>query len=258
MLFDSHCHLDDPLLLDSLPEVLAEAETAGVGGMLVPGVHPDGWPVIASLAAAHPRLIPAFGLHPMHAALWNDQLLATLRSYCRNGAAVGEIGLDYLIASPGRELQRAAFRAQLALACDLGLPVLIHCRKAFADLLAIIGEVAGSKVKGVMHAFSGSPETARACLRTGLYISLAGPVTFSNAVKPAQVAASVPLDRLLLETDAPDLTPEPHRGLANRPAFLPFITDKVASIRGITAGELARATSANARRLFELPPSLIP
>ncbi|GFO53578.1 TatD family hydrolase [Geomonas sp. Red276] len=255
MLFDSHCHLDDPLLLASLPEVLAEAEGAGVGGMLVPGVHPDGWPVIASLAAGHPRLIPAFGLHPMHAALWDGQLRATLSNYCRNAAAVGEIGLDYLIASPSRELQRAAFRAQLSLACEFGLPVLIHCRKAFADLLAIMAEAAGSNVKGVMHAFSGSPETARDCLRAGLYISLAGPVTFANAVRPAQVAAAVPLDRLLLETDAPDLAPEPHRGLANRPSFLPLIARKVASLKGIPVDELARATSANARRLFGLPAS---
>jgi TatD DNase family protein len=254
MLFDSHCHLGHPRLLSFLPRLLADAEAAGVAGFLVPGVHPDGWQAIADLSRSYPQVFPAFGVHPMHADLVTPAVLSELRRVSPLAIAIGEIGLDYALATPPRDLQQRAFRAQLEIALQAGLPVLIHCRKAFGDLLAILKEEGIERIGGVMHAFSGSPETARDCVRLGLHVSLGGSVTYRNAVRPVAVAASVPLERLLLETDAPDMAPEPHRGEVNLPAYLLTTSCRVAAIRGITLEELARATTANASRLFRLDP----
>ena len=253
MFFDSHCHLDDPLLCSDLPRLIAAAKAAGVSRFLVPGVHPAGWPGIASLSRRFPEIYAAFGVHPMHAALLSPDTIADLLTLAPLAAAIGEIGLDYAGSDPPRETQRYAFRAQLKLAVTARLPVLIHCRKAFKDLLEILAEEGVAQIGGVMHAFSGSPEIARDCVRLGLHISLAGSVTFRNAVRPLAVAAAVPLERLLLETDAPDLAPEPHRGGINRPEFLVETATQVARVRGISLEELARNTTANALHLFSVP-----
>jgi TatD DNase family protein len=254
--FDSHCHLDHPRLLSRLPGVIAQAEAAGVTGFLVPGVAPGGWPGIAELCRQFPCAVPAFGVHPMHAELLTPAVMAQLRSLTPIASAIGEIGLDYALPTFCRDTQIRSFRAQLTLAFEAGLPVLIHCRKAFGDLLAILKQERIERVGGVMHAFSGSPETARDCIRLGLHISFAGSVTYPNARRSPAVAALVPLERLLLETDAPDLAPEPHRGGENEPCYLLATASRVAAIRGITLAELARATTANAARLFRLGPGL--
>jgi TatD DNase family protein len=256
MLFDSHCHLDAPALRQRLPDLIAEAASFGIAAFLIPGVDPAGWEEILSLARTFPSIIPAFGVHPMHADLLTPAVLSELRRLSQCAAAIGEIGLDYAVSVPSRELQRSAFRAQLEVAAEAGLPVLIHCRKAFGDLLEILGEQRRTPLTGVMHAFSGSPETARACLRLGLHISLAGSVTYSNAVRPLAVARTVPLDRLLLETDAPDLAPEPHRGELNRPSYLMATAARIAELRELAVDELARITSGNAAKLFKLGPGL--
>lgn len=250
MFFDTHCHLDDPRLLPRLGSLIPEAAAAGVSRFLIPGVSPEGWPAIAALAAAFPQVVPAFGVHPMHAHLVTPEVLSELRRLSRGAAAIGEIGLDYALAEPSRQAQQEAFRAQLRVAREAGVPVLIHCRKAFADLLAIMAEEGGGSLGGVMHAFSGSPETARDCLRLGLHISLAGSVTYANARRPLEAALAVPLERLLLESDAPDLAPEPYRGGVNLPAYLLATARRVAEIKGVTLRELARATTANAVGLF--------
>lgn len=255
MFFDSHCHLDDPRLRQLLPAVIDEAKTSGVAGFLVPGVDPEGWQRIRSLADSYRCVTPAYGLHPMHADRLSPDLLSELRLLSRNAGAIGEIGLDYSVDFPTREVQQAAFRAQLEIAAERDLPVLIHCRKAFNDVLGILRE-SRSEWAGVMHAFSGSVETAGECLRLGLHISLAGSATYANAVRPVQVARVVPLERLLLETDAPDLSPEPHRGELNRPCYLLETARRVAELRGMTLEELAQATTANAIRLFGLGPDL--
>lgn len=251
MLFDSHCHLDDPRLRPHLGRLIPEAEAAGIAGFLVPGVAPPGWTGIRELSAAFPRVFPAFGVHPMHADLVTPSVLSELRRFAPLATAIGEIGLDYALETPSREIQRGAFRAQLAVAAESGLPVLIHCRKAFADLLEILREAQVASFGGVMHAFSGSVETASACTSLGLYISIAGSVTYPNARRPIAVAAGVPLERLLLETDAPDLAPEPYRGGTNLPAYLAATARRVAEIRGMPLEELARRTTDNARRLFK-------
>jgi TatD DNase family protein len=249
MLVDTHCHLDVPPLISRLPAVLAAAREAGVATCLIPGVSPDGWADIASLAAEYDGVYPAFGLHPMLAECYDDSILERLRTYAGEAVAIGEIGVDYMV-DVARVKQQTAFRAQLQLAVEAGLPVMIHCRRAFQDLMAILREEGVQRIGGVMHAFSGSPETARECIGLGMYISVAGTVTYHNAVKPLEVVRSVPLERLLLETDAPDMTPEPYRGKPNEPAFLVETARKVAEIKGITVEELARVTTANAERLF--------
>lgn len=250
MLFDSHCHLDDPQLFPYLERLLPEAEAAGVTGFLVPGVAPQGWDRIRTLAAAYPQVYPAYGVHPMHAELLTPQAVSDLCQLATGASAIGEIGLDYLIPSPSRQVQQQAFRVQLRIAAEARLPVLLHCRRAFEDLLAILREegICG----GVMHAFSGSVDSARSCLRLGLHISLAGSVTYANARRPLAVAAGIPLERLLLETDAPDLAPEPHKGSVNLPSYLLETATRVARIKGLPLDELAHATTGNAARLFRL------
>jgi TatD DNase family protein len=250
MFFDSHCHLDHPLLSGDLPGLLAAAKSAGISRFMVPGVAPSGWPAIASLSGLYPEIYPAFGVHPMHAPLLTPETASRLLWLAPRAAAIGEIGLDYTLGDPPRETQRYAFRAQLRLAVQTGLPVLIHCRKAFPDLLEIMREEGVGRVGGVMHAFSGSAEIAQQCLRLGLHISLAGTVTYQNAVRPVAVARAVPLERLLLETDAPDLTPEPRRGSVNLPEYLRETAARVAKLRGIGLEELAESTTENALRLF--------
>ena len=252
MFFDSHCHLDDPRLLPRLDTLIPEAEAAGISGFLVPGIAPPGWQGIRALSAAFPHVVPAFGVHPVHARLLTPQTVSELRHLSRFAVAIGEIGLDYASPAPPRQVQQDAFRAQLRLAVEAGLPVLVHCRKAFGDLLEIMREAGVARCGGVMHAFSGSPETARSCLRLGLHISLAGSVTYASARRPIEVALQVPLERLLLETDAPDMAPEPHCGAVNHPSYLLETARSVARIKGVTLEQLGRATTSNAIRLFRL------
>jgi TatD DNase family protein len=250
MFIDTHCHLDDPSLSVRLPEVLANGSRVGVERYIVPGVDPFGWERIALLADKWPNVSPAFGLHPMHGHLYTVRVSDSLEAFLKNAVAVGEIGLDYTLTDVSREVQIAAFRGQLRSAVKAGLPVIIHCRKAFQDLLSILREENVRQVGGVMHAFSGSPEVAWECIGLSLSISVAGTVTYRNAVKPLEVVRRIPLEYLLLETDAPDMTPEPYRGCHNEPAFIVETGKKVAEIKGVSLDEVAAATTANAERLF--------
>lgn len=253
MLTDTHCHLDDPALRPCINEVMAAARQAGVGRIIVPGVAPGGWDGIASLAREHEGIFPAFGIHPKAADQASDDSLARLGALAGTAVALGEIGLDHLLPHIPRPAQEAAFREQLRIAVAAGVPVIIHCRRAFGPLLCILREEGVSRVGGVMHAFSGSVETARECIRLGLFISVAGSVTYHNAVRPVAVAREIPLEHLLIETDAPDMTPEPLRGIPNEPAFLAVTARRLAELKGVTPEQAARATSANAARLFRLP-----
>jgi TatD DNase family protein len=252
MFVDTHCHLNHPLMSARLPEVFAAAERAKVTRYIVPGVGPDGWESIAALAESRDGLFPAYGLHPMLAGLYRETLMDRLALFTKNAVAIGEIGLDYAIAGVSREPQINVLRSQLKLAVEAGLPVLLHCRQAFQDLLRIAREENVQQVGGVMHAFSGSPEIAAECIRLGLFISICGTVTYRNAKRPVEVAGKLPLDHLLLETDAPDMTPEPYRGRSNEPAFLIETARKVAEIKKIDVEEVAEVTTRNAERLFGL------
>jgi len=250
-LIDTHCHLNLEPLKSNLPQVLREAAKAGVRGMIVPGVHPDGWQRMAGLAAEYPQVVPAFGVHPMHADLLDEVLLERLSYIAPTGCAIGETGLDpsYNVPLASQEL---AFRRQIRLAHNLGLPLLIHCRRAFQRTFQILEEEQAGRLGGIMHAFSGSPEMAWRFIRLGFAISISATVTWSGAVKPIRLARELPLEQLVLETDAPDLPPQKYRGDYNRPAWLMDTVLRVAELRGITPEAFANASSTAVRRVLGL------
>ncbi len=252
MLIDTHCHIDSPSLFSRLDKVLAAAWNSGVTRMICPGIGPDGWELIAGLARAREAVFPAFGLHPMLADVYQEGLAGKLADYAGDAVAIGEIGLDYAFPDVPRERQRNAFRGQLRVAVEMGLPVLIHCRRAFSDIIGILKEENVRRVGGVMHAFSGSYEMAMECVKLGLAISVSGTVTYGNAVKPVEIVRKLSLEHILLETDAPDMTPEPYRGRDNEPAFLVEVARKVAEIKGMDIEEVGRITTGNAERIFGL------
>lgn len=252
MLIDTHCHLDFPLLSSRLPEILSAASACEVQRFIVPGVEPQSWDRIISLAADDKRISAAPGVHPMKADKWSSAVSGRLLELIPDIVAIGEIGLDYTEGMPLRELQKEVFREQLKMARVASLPVIIHCRRAFADTLQILADEGVAEFGGVMHAFSGSTEIARDCISMGLKIGIAGPVTWGNALKPVKLVKETALEHLLLETDSPDMSPEPHRGETNEPAFLVYIALKVAEIKGEQVNDVARITSENAKSLFGL------
>lgn len=189
-LIDSHCHLDLEPLRSELASIMAEAVTAGVQRFVVPGVHPDGWSGISALAVADPRIMPAYGIHPMHAGCTSAEVLERLVDLAAHAVAIGEIGLDpaYRVSL---EQQEQVFREQLRIAVKCGLPVLVHCRRAFQRVARILREERADQVGGIMHAFSGSLEMAQEFTALGFAISISGTVTWHNAVKPLRVARSL-------------------------------------------------------------------
>ena len=251
-MIDSHCHLDLEPLVSRLPQILREAQTAGVTRFVVPGVHPQGWQRMAELAAHYPAVLPAFGIHPMHAATADGEVLQRLSDLAPTGVAIGEIGLDPAYSVP-LELQEAAFRVQIRIALQLGLPLLIHCRRLFQRTLQVMKEECSEQVGGIMHAFSGSPEMAREFIRLGFAISISGTVTWDNALKPLRTARELPLEALVLETDAPDMTPQRYRGRFNRPAWMAETAARVAQTREIPLETVIAATVSNTRRVLRLP-----
>lgn len=251
MLIDTHTHLDNPLLDNRLAEIIATAVNCGVERFIIPGLEPKNWERLLAISEGNERVFAAPGVHPMHADKWNQGVAAELKKLTADIVAVGEIGLDFSAGMPSRELQIEVFRAQLKIARDASLPVIIHCRRAFADTVRILAEEKVAESGGVMHAFSGSLEIARICISMGLKIGIAGSLTWSNAVRPVTVAAGTALQHLLLETDSPDLTPEQHRGESNEPAFLIDTARKLAEIKGLTVAEVARVTAENTRLVFQ-------
>lgn len=238
-LIDTHCHLDQDLLFLRLAEVLPAAHLAGVTHFVVPGVHPDGWERMGCLAREHEGIFLAFGIHPMHADVADDSSLSRLAAISSGGVAIGEIGLDPSYAV-SMECQERAFRNQLRTAVSLGMPVLIHCRRAFQQTLQILQEEGAHHVGGIMHAFSGSFEMAREFIRLGFAISISGMVTRDNSVRLPRVVGELPLEALVLETDAPDMTPQRYKGQSNQPAYLMETLLAVARIKGVEAHVAAR------------------
>lgn len=249
-LIDSHCHLDLEPLHSDLCNVLENARQAGLTSFVVPGVHPGGWDKIAALARKENSILPAFGIHPLHAGLVDDATLNQLEKLAWRACAIGEIGLDPFCRVP-LEVQEVAFKKQLRLAVSVGLPVLIHCRRLFQKTLQLLKEEQVGRVGGIMHSFSGSVEMAHEFIRLGFFISISGTVTWQGAVRPVKLARELPLESLVLETDAPDLSPQIYRGQPNQPAFLLEVLQTVAAIRGIGQEELARQTSLNLLKLLK-------
>ena len=253
--FDSHCHLHDERVAD--PEAqIARARARGVDGFLLAGVAPDGWLVEERLRAAHPEIAIAFGVHPQLIAEISDEeadamVRALGEALARQPAAIGEIGLDgYGERRASLDRQERSFRAQLALARDRQLPVVLHVLEAHARALAILRADGLPRSGGIMHSYSGSAELLREYLALGLSVSFAGPVCNAHAPKIHAAAKAAPGDRLLVETDAPFQTPAPCRPAQNEPAFLVEIVAALAQIRGESAEALARSTAENARRLL--------
>ncbi|MGH2731695.1 MAG: TatD family hydrolase [Actinomycetota bacterium] len=249
---DSHCHLDT--LGEEVPDVLARAAEAGVEAMVTVGCDLESSASSVALASRHAQVWATVGIHPHEADGYGGKTLGKLLALTEGDkvVAIGEIGLDYYRDLAPRAAQRRAFRGQLAAAERLGLPVVIHVRDAHDDLFAILDEV-GPPARLVFHCFSGGPEEAAAALERGGCISFAGNVSFRKAQSLREAARLVPLDRLLVETDSPYLTPVPHRGKRNEPAHVRFVGAALAEACGRSMEEISRATAASARAVFRLP-----
>lgn len=248
MLIDTHCHLDLPPLLEQVDLLLEEARGVGITQWIVPSVSPDSWQRIIDLCCRHPALRPAFGIHPKHAAEISPAQLQQLESIASRGVAIGEIGLDVTFGNPDQ--QAMLFRTQLRIAHRHSLPVLVHCRNAIGKMIEILREERAEAFGGIMHAFSGSVESARECIKLGFAISLSGTLTRPNAVRSVRLARELPLCDLVIETDAPDLTPANRLSACNRPAWLLDVASTLAVIRGCTLAEITETTSATARRII--------
>ncbi|RJX23005.1 MAG: TatD family deoxyribonuclease [Ammonifex sp.] len=252
LLTDTHCHLDDRQFDADRSAVVERAFAAGVRRLLTVGYDIPSSHRSVKLAAFIPGVFAAVGVHPHDAAGAPPDYLQVLRKLAdeHRVVAIGEIGLDFYRDLSPRALQREVFTRQLGLARELKLPVVIHCRESMGEVYDILSRN-GTVLSGVMHCFSGNWEEAEQFLAMGFYVSIAGPVTFSKSGSLTEVAEKVPLDRLLLETDAPYLAPAPYRGRKNEPAYLVYTARRVAEIRGLSLAEVAAATSANAVRLFK-------
>jgi TatD DNase family protein len=253
-LVDTHAHLDAEEFSTDYGEVLGRAGQAGVVSIVAPAVDVDSSRRLVSMAREHEGVYAAVGVHPHSAEGFSEKELSQLRELAADPkvVAIGEIGLDYEREYAPRADQQHALRAQLALARELNLPLVLHQRQAKEDLLSLLSE-AGPGLRGVFHAFSGDPEWARRCLETGFYLSLAGPVTFLNAHKWQATVAGLPLGRLLLETDSPYLAPHPYRGQRNEPAWVRQVAEALAVLLGAPLEKVAGVTTRNAQELFGLP-----
>lgn len=252
MLVDSHCHLDlEPFDADRTA-VLERARAAGVGDLVLPAISRSRWPALAALCVADARLHPAYGLHPVFLDQHRDGDVEALAEWLeRNPAvAIGECGLDHHHAGLDRDRQAALFTAQLELARDLGMPVIVHARRAVEAVLLAIRRV--GRLRGVVHSFSGSPEQARQLWNAGFLVGLGGPLTYPRASRLRRLVATMPIEHLLLETDAPDQPNRGRQGHRNEPAHLVEVLAVVSELRDEPAEQVAAATTANAKRLFGL------
>jgi TatD DNase family protein len=255
VLVDTHAHLVDGRFDRDRREVLERARAAGVALIVNVGYDLESSRKSVALAGEFDCVYAAVGVHPHDAAQAPPGYLEELRRLAEGEkvVAVGETGLDYYRnLSPG-EVQKKVFREHLALARELELPVIIHDRDAHEDVLGILKKDGPGRAGGVLHCFSGDWEMARVCLEMGFFISIAGVVTFPKSSLLKEIAARVPVERLLVETDCPYLTPEPWRGRRNEPAYVRSVVECVAGLRGMPAGELALVTAQNARSLFRFP-----
>ena len=254
MLFDTHAHYDDESFDADRDAVLTALPEQGVGLILNPGCDVESSRKAVRYAAAYPHVYAAVGIHPENCGGCTAGDLDAIRALAQQPktVAIGEIGLDYYWAeNPPRDFQQQVLRQQLALARELALPVIIHDREAHADTLAIVREFPG--VTGVFHCFSGSLEMARELLKMGWYLGFDGPVTYKNARRAPEVAAVTPLDRMLIETDSPYMTPVPYRGRRNDSGYVHLVAEKLAEWKGVTPEEMARVTTENGKRLFRIP-----
>ena len=252
-LVDSHCHLDASEFDVDRDAVIARARAAGVRWQVVPAINVEGWPKLRDICAADDGLHPAYGLHPMYLSSHRGEHLHALEEWIarEKPVAVGECGLDYFVQGLDHDAQQRYFDAQLAIARDADLPVVVHARRAVDAVIAAIRKHA--PVRGVVHSFGGSAEQARQLQDLGFLVGLGGPVTYERANRLRKLAATLPIEQLLLETDAPDQPDALIRGQRNEPARLTTVLEVIAELRGQDPANIAAATTHNASKLFALP-----
>ena len=253
MLFDTHAHMDDEAFREDQAELLRSLPEQGIALLMNPGCSLESSRNASKLSQEYDYIYAAAGSHPDVADEVNEAVLEEYRVLCKLNPkirAIGEIGLDYHYEDIPREIQKQAFRAQMALARELGLPAIVHERDAHEDGMKIVEEFPG--VTGVFHCYSGSLEMAKQLIKRGWYIGFTGVLTFKNARKAIEVAANIPLDRLVLETDCPYMAPEPFRGRRNDPGKLYRMAEKLAEIRGLSVEEIHAITVENGKRLYNI------
>lgn len=251
---DTHVHLNADQYEEDLQEVIERALTAKVEKMVVVGFDRKTIERAMKLAADYEFIYAVIGWHPVDAIDCTDEDLAWIEQLAAHPKVVGigETGLDYYWDKSPKEIQEYWFRKQIKLAQKLNLPIIIHNRDATGDVVRILREENAASVGGIMHSYGGSVETAQECIKMNFMISLSGPVTFKNARQPKEVAKEIPLEHLLIETDAPYLTPHPYRGKRNEPAFVTLVAEEIAHQKEISVEEVAKVTTQNAIRFFGL------
>lgn len=254
MIFDTHAHYDDEAFDEDRDALLSSMESAGIGRVLNVGASLAGVQASQELAERYPFVYAGVGVHPDHVGDLDEDKMQWMYDLCKKEKtlAVGEIGLDYYWDKESHEIQKKWFRAQLAMAREMGLPVSIHSRDAAQDTFDIMKAEHAGTTGGVIHCFSSSVEMAREYVKMGYYIGIGGVVTFKNARVLKEVAAAVPMDRILLETDCPYLAPVPHWGKRNSSLYLPKVAEEIARIRGMEPEEVEEITFENGKRLFKL------
>ena len=253
MLFDTHAHMDDRAFDTDREELLHSLPEQGIGLLMNPGCSLESSRNADLLSRQYDYIYAAVGSHPDAADEVNEAVLEEYRKLCTGNPkikAIGEIGLDYHYEDIPRELQLRAFRAQMALARELGLPAIVHEREAHEDGMKVVEEF--PEVTGVFHCYSGSAEMAKWLIKRGWYIGFTGVLTFKNARKAIEVASQIPLDRIVLETDCPYLAPEPFRGKRNDPGKLYRMAEKLAELRGLSVEEIHTITMENGKRLYRI------
>ena len=251
MYIDSHCHINFPDLADKLPEVFDLMEQNQVSHALCISVELEKFPEVLALAEAHPNVYASVGVHPDHEDCTEPSVeeLVALADHPKV-VAIGETGLDYFRLTGDLEWQRERFRTHIRAARAARKPLVIHTRSAAEDTLRIMREEHAGEAGGVMHCFTESLAVAEAAIEQGFYISFSGIVTFKNAISLREVAAAIPLERMLIETDSPYLAPVPHRGRTNQPGFVKYVAEEIARVRGISVKDVGEATTQNFFRLF--------
>lgn len=250
-IFDSHAHYTDKAFNEDRENMLGSLKESGVCGIINCGADIESSVSSVDLASKYDYIYAACGIHPEEADKTPENYIDILRDLAKNEkcVAIGEIGLDYYWRQDTKDLQKELFEKQILLSKELDLPIIVHDREAHGDTMEILKK---HRPKGVLHCFSGSPETAAEVLKLGMYIGLGGALTFKNARKAVEVAQMLPLDRLLLETDCPYMAPVPMRGKRNNSGYIPFIAEKVAEIKGIDPQSVLDVTTENTKRLFNI------
>ena len=255
MFIDTHVHLNAEQYNEDLQDVIDRALEASVNQMVVIGFDQKTIKRAIELAEEYDFIYAVVGWHPVDAIDCTDEDLQWIEELASHPkvVAIGETGLDYHWDKSPKEIQQQVFRKQIQLAQRVNLPLVIHNRDATEDVVRILQEEQAEKTGGVMHCFGGSVETAKTCIDMNFMISLGGPVTFKNAKKPKEVATEIPLEWLMIETDAPYLAPHPHRGKRNEPGLVPLVAEEIARLKGVSIEEVSQATTENAKRFYKLP-----